>query len=162
MSALFADTALSCRHKIDPDTTFSCQGWPTFTLLLFVPEYIHTTCQKPLLYIRSLVYNMIEQWQQQHTTTNMSRAALPSTSFSPLPPWFGQRHRQLMVPPLHIGYRLAQGAIFSQPLTRLYIIFKSALVQPSRRVSRGWGCLKHKSCAARPATGSTMVVLLNF
>jgi hypothetical protein len=26
MSALLADTALSCRHKIDPDTTFSCRG----------------------------------------------------------------------------------------------------------------------------------------
>ena len=37
----------------------------------------------------------------------MSHAALPSTGFSPLPPWLGQRHHQLMVPPLHIGLRKA-------------------------------------------------------
>ena len=35
----------------------------------------------------------------------MSHATLPFTSFSPLPPWLGQRHHQLMVPPLHIGLR---------------------------------------------------------
>jgi len=33
----------------------------------------------------------------------MSHAALPSTGFSPLPPWIGQRHHQVMVPPLPIG-----------------------------------------------------------
>jgi hypothetical protein len=52
--------------------------------------YIRTTCQKP-----------------QHTTTNMSHAALPpSTDFRPLPSWVGQRHHQIMVLPLH---RLVQG-----------------------------------------------------
>jgi len=34
-----------------------------------------------------------------------------------------------------------------------------AIIDPSRRVSWGWGGSKHKRCAARPATGSTMVVL---
>ena len=34
MSALLADTALSCRHKIDPDTA------NIYPLLLFIPEYI--------------------------------------------------------------------------------------------------------------------------
>ena len=38
----------------------------------------------------------------------MSHAALPSTSFSPLSPWLGQRHNQLMVPPLYIGLRKAR------------------------------------------------------
>ena len=38
----------------------------------------------------------------------MSHAALPSTSFSSLPPWLGQRHHQLMVPPLPIGLRKAR------------------------------------------------------
>jgi hypothetical protein len=33
----------------------------------------------------------------------MSHAALPSTGFSSLLPWLGQRHHQLMVPPLPIG-----------------------------------------------------------
>ena len=33
----------------------------------------------------------------------MGHAALPSTAFSPLPPWVGQRHHQLMAPPLPIG-----------------------------------------------------------
>jgi hypothetical protein len=33
----------------------------------------------------------------------MSHAAIPSTGFNPLPPWVGQRHHQLMVPPLPIG-----------------------------------------------------------
>ena len=33
---------------------------------------------------------------------------------------------------------------------------------PSRIVSWGWGSSKHKSITARPATGYTMVVLLNF
>jgi hypothetical protein len=35
----------------------------------------------------------------------MSHAALPSTGFRPLPPWVGQRHHQIMVPPLPIGLR---------------------------------------------------------
>jgi hypothetical protein len=35
MLALLADTALSCRHKTDPDTAFLCQGWPTFTPFFF-------------------------------------------------------------------------------------------------------------------------------
>jgi hypothetical protein len=50
MSALLADTAELCRHKIDPDTTFSCRGWPTFTPFFFLYQsmYVHTTCQKPL------------------------------------------------------------------------------------------------------------------
>ena len=38
----------------------------------------------------------------------MSHAAQPSTGFSPLPPWLGQRYHQLMVPPLHIGLRKAR------------------------------------------------------
>jgi hypothetical protein len=37
-----------------------------------------------------------------------------------------------------------------------------AVVDPSRRVSRGWGGSKHKRCAARPATGSTVVVFFKF
>jgi hypothetical protein len=63
-------------------------GWH-LSLFLLVPEvrtyYIRTTCQKP-----------------QHTTTNMSHTALPSTGFRPLPPWVGQCHYQIMVPPLPI------------------------------------------------------------
>ena len=35
MSAHFADMPLSWRHKIDPDTTFLCRGWPTFTPFFF-------------------------------------------------------------------------------------------------------------------------------
>ncbi len=35
MSALSADTALSCRHKTDPDTAFLCWGWRTFTPFFF-------------------------------------------------------------------------------------------------------------------------------
>ncbi len=38
-----------------------------------------------------------------HTTTNMSGAALPTSGFGPLPPWVGQRHHQLMAPPLPMG-----------------------------------------------------------
>ena len=39
----------------------------------------------------------------------MSHATLPSTGFSSLPPWLGQRHNQLMVPPLPIiGLRKAR------------------------------------------------------
>jgi hypothetical protein len=38
----------------------------------------------------------------------MSHAALPSTGFSPLPPWLGQRHHQLMLPLLPIGLRKAR------------------------------------------------------
>jgi hypothetical protein len=50
MSALLADTALSCRHKIDPDTTFLCREWPTFTPFFFLYQstYVRTTCQKLL------------------------------------------------------------------------------------------------------------------
>ena len=33
----------------------------------------------------------------------MSHTTLPSTGFSPLSPWVGQRHHQIMVPPLPIG-----------------------------------------------------------
>jgi hypothetical protein len=33
----------------------------------------------------------------------MSHTALSSTGFSPLPLWVGQRHHQIMVPPLPIG-----------------------------------------------------------
>jgi hypothetical protein len=60
MSALLADMALPCRHKIDPDTTFSCRGWPTFTPFFFLYQ---STCTQPAknLYIRNLVYNTIEQ-----------------------------------------------------------------------------------------------------
>ncbi len=64
-------------------------------------------------YIRSLVYNKIRALSEIFlltTTTHnnqQSHTALPSTSFSPLSPWLGQWHHQLMVPPLH---RLAQGA----------------------------------------------------
>jgi hypothetical protein len=35
MLAHFADMPLSWRHKIDPDTTFLCRGWPTFTPFFF-------------------------------------------------------------------------------------------------------------------------------
>ncbi len=35
MLALSADTALSCRHKTDPNTVFLCRGWPTFTPFFF-------------------------------------------------------------------------------------------------------------------------------
>jgi len=38
----------------------------------------------------------------------MSNTALPSTGFSSLPPWLGQRHHQLMVPLLPIGLRKAR------------------------------------------------------
>ena len=38
----------------------------------------------------------------------MSHDDLPTTGFSPLLPWLGQRHHQLMVPPLHIGLRKAR------------------------------------------------------
>jgi len=38
----------------------------------------------------------------------MSHDSLPSTGFSPLPPWLGQQHHQLMVLPLHIGLRKAR------------------------------------------------------
>jgi hypothetical protein len=37
----------------------------------------------------------------------MSHATLLSIDFSSLPPWLGQRHHQLMVPPLPIGLRKA-------------------------------------------------------
>jgi hypothetical protein len=37
----------------------------------------------------------------------MSHATLPSTGFSSLPPWVGQRHHQIMAPPLPIGLRKA-------------------------------------------------------
>jgi hypothetical protein len=33
----------------------------------------------------------------------MSHAALPSTGFSPLPPWVGQQYHQIMAPTLPIG-----------------------------------------------------------
>jgi hypothetical protein len=52
--------------------------------------------------------------------------------------------------------------VFLSHLLRLLNLSNQPSANPSRRVSRGWGGLKHKSCAARPATGSTMVVLLNF
>ncbi len=35
MSAFSAFSALSCRHKTDPDTAFLCRGWPTFTPFFF-------------------------------------------------------------------------------------------------------------------------------
>jgi hypothetical protein len=38
----------------------------------------------------------------------MSHATLLSIDFSSLPPWLGQRHHQLMVPPLPIGLRKAR------------------------------------------------------
>ena len=109
MSAFFANTSLSCSaQNWSRQNIFVLGMADIYPFLLFVLEYVRTTCQNPLLYIHSLDYNTIEQWQQQHTTTNMSHAALPSTGFSPLHPWLGQRHRQLMVPPLHIGLRKAR------------------------------------------------------
>ena len=53
-------------------------------------------------------YNTCTTCQKsQDTTTNMSHANLPSTGLKPLPPWVGQRHHQIMVPPLPIGLRKA-------------------------------------------------------
>ena len=51
---------------------------------------------------------------------------------------------------------------FSQPFIETIKPSNQHSANPSRRVSREWGGSKHKSCSARPATGSTMVVLLNF
>ena len=97
MSALLADImALSCRHKIDPDTTFLCRGWPTFTPFFFLYQNMYTQPAKNL-YIRSLVYNTIEQLT---TTTHNNQHE----------PWLGQRHHQLMVLPLRIGLRKARTA----------------------------------------------------
>ena len=93
MSALLANMALSCRHKTDPDTTFLCRGWPTFTPFFFLYQNMYTQPAKNL-YIRSLVYNTIEQLT---TTTHNNQHE----------PWLGQRHHQLMVPPLRIGLRKA-------------------------------------------------------
>jgi hypothetical protein len=36
MLAHFADMPLLWRHKIDPNTTFLCRGWPTFTPFFFL------------------------------------------------------------------------------------------------------------------------------
>ena len=62
MSALLADTALSCRRKIDPDTTFSCQGWPTCTpfFFLYQPEYVctHNLPKTSTYDVVYLVYNI--------------------------------------------------------------------------------------------------------
>ncbi len=53
--------------------------------------------------------------------------------------------------------------IFSQPfIIETIKPSNQHSANPSRRVSRGWGGSKHKICAAKPATGSTLVVLLNF
>ena len=41
-------------------------------------------------------------------------------------------------------------------------LLNSPSANPSCRVSQGWGSSKHKSHAARPATSSTMIVLLKF
>ena len=67
-----------------------------------VPEYACTTCQKHLHTLSCLQYAIgalseillltttIHNNQQSHTT-------LSSTGFSPIPPWLGQWHHQLMV-----------------------------------------------------------------
>ena len=107
MSALFGDTALSCRNKIDPDRH---NGWHLPFFFLYQSMYAQPAKN---LSIRSLVYNTIGALSKIFlltTTTHnnqQSHAALSSTGFSPLPPWLGRRHHQLMVPPLHW---LAQGA----------------------------------------------------
>jgi hypothetical protein len=56
-----------------------------------------------------------------------------------------------------------EAIIFSQPFNETILnLLNQTSASPSHRVSRGWDGSKHKSCAARQATGSTIVVLLNF
>jgi hypothetical protein len=90
MAALLADTALSCRrhNNIDPIPTdhFRVGDGRHLPLSSF--------CTRVRMY--------------EQPAKNMSYAALPFTGFSSLPPWLGQRHHQLMVPPLPIGLRKAR------------------------------------------------------
>jgi hypothetical protein len=106
MSALLADMALLCQHKIDPDTTFSCWGWPTFTPFIFLYQSTYTKPAKNL-YIRSLVYNTIEKLTTT-THNNQHEPRRPTLHRLELSPSMVRP----ATPPIHgaaASYRLAQG-----------------------------------------------------
>jgi len=42
------DMSLSCKHKIDPNTTCLCQGWPIFNLFVFFYQSTYTQPAKNL------------------------------------------------------------------------------------------------------------------